>query len=100
MAKKKEELKEVKEVIKAPVLRLDNNDDPADDYPTDVRPFVVNFGKSWLRCIDVSKIVEQDPETGSKRLIVTMEFEGKLNGNENSELIANEIQFSGDIEEE
>lgn len=100
MAKKKEELKEVKEVVKAPVLRLNENDDPVTEEPlSDVKPFVVNFGKSWLRCTEVIERIEQDPETSAKKLIVTMGFDGQLNGNENSEL-AGEIVFSGNIEEE
>lgn len=98
MAKKKE-LNEVKEVVKAPVLRLNENEDSAEEYPTDVRPFVVNFGKSWLKCTEVSTTIEQDPETGSKRAVVTMEFDGQLDGG--GELVANEIVMrSDDIVEE
>ena len=43
MAKKKE-LNEVKEVVKAPVLRDVEEITPE----TDIRPFVINFGKSVL----------------------------------------------------
>lgn len=99
MAKKKEELKEVKEVVKVPLLQNENENEN-ETIDTDVRPFCINFGKSWLKCEEIISIIEEDPETGGKRQIVTMYFDGQLNGDENSELTANEIQFSGNIEEE
>lgn len=92
MAKKKE-LKEVKEVIKAPLLRDGEEATPE----TDVRPFVVNFGKSWLKCTNVTTITEQDPETGTERLVVTMQFDGQLNGSESSEILADEVVMASNI---
>lgn len=99
MAKKKE-LKEVKELTKAPLLRLNENDDSLTIEPlTDVRPFVINFGKSWLKCSDVSAITEADPETGSERVVVTMSFIGQLKEN-NEVMELGELVISGNIEEE